>query len=248
MGQPGTRTVDLADLLLDVRDQLGLDEINAYLFGSRRYKTGSVRSDIDILLFLDGRITDSDAQAIWNMEPYLDIFYGNSGSAQSIVNESIITRSDRAALIGDLDAIPLYIGGGWQESSNEWRLHEVLAERNPLATNVNLFEISTALPGDRADILAVTALPEEYHAATAELGIILRSERSQIEIKDDTGSPWLVELVLVSNMGSVQAALETNDSLRRTKAAHVVLLGIAAGIPGKINLGDVILSRTDLLL
>lgn len=117
----------------------------------------------------------------------------------------------------------------------------MLAERNPLATNANLFELSTALPGDRADILAITALPEEYRAATAELGIILRSERSRTEIKDTTDSPWLVELVLVSSMGSVQAALETNDSLRRTKAAHVVLLGIAAGVPGEINLGDVIL-------
>jgi hypothetical protein len=47
-----SRTVDLADLLIDVRDLLKVEELDAYLFGSRRFKTGSIRSDIDILLFL----------------------------------------------------------------------------------------------------------------------------------------------------------------------------------------------------
>lgn len=66
---PWARKVDLADLLLEVRDRLGLHELDAYLFGSRRYKTGSIRSDIDILIFLDGRITESQAREIWELEP-----------------------------------------------------------------------------------------------------------------------------------------------------------------------------------
>lgn len=36
---PWARKVDLADLLLDVRDRLGLYELHAYLFGSRLHKT-----------------------------------------------------------------------------------------------------------------------------------------------------------------------------------------------------------------
>jgi nucleoside phosphorylase len=237
---PGSRTVDLADLLIEVRDLLGLEELDAYLFGSRRFKTGSIRSDIDILLFLKSRITEVQAREIWNLEPYLDIFLGNGGNAQSIVNESAIGASNRDALVAMLDAIPLYVAGTWQNSADEWRSQEILADRNPAATNANLYELSATLPGNRADILAVAALPEEYRAATEELGIILRGERSRTEITDTNGSPWLVELVLIGSMGSVKAALETNDSLRRTKAPHTVLLGIAAGVPGQIELGDVI--------
>jgi nucleoside phosphorylase/predicted nucleotidyltransferase len=240
-GPPGSRTVDLADLLVEVRDLLRLEGIDAYLFGSRRFKTGSIRSDIDILLFLERRITESQAREIWNLEPYLDIFLGSDGNAQSIVNESAIGASHRDALIVMLDAIPLYIAGIWQNSADEWRFQEVLADRNPAATNANLYQLSTALPGDRADLLAVAALPGEYRAATGELGIILRGERGRTAITDTTGSPWLVELVFVGSMGSVKAALETNDSLRRTKVPHTVLLGIAAGVPGQIELGDVIL-------
>lgn len=193
------------------------------------------------MIFLDGRITESQAREIWELEPYLDIFHGISGNAQSIVNESVIVTPDRHALIEALDAIPLYIAGVWQATADDWRIQEVLAERNPMATNANLYELSMELPGDRADILAIAALPEEYRAATAELGIVIRGDRSRIQISDNTGSPWMVELVLVGSMGSVQAALETNDSLRRTKAPHTVLLGIAAGVPGEIGLGDVIL-------
>jgi nucleoside phosphorylase len=240
-GTPWARKVDLAALLLDVRDLLGPHELDAYLFGSRRYKTGSIRSDIDILIFLNGRITESQAREIWELEPYLDIFHGISGNAQSIVNESVIAAPDRHALIEALDAIPLYIAGVWQATADDWRVQEVLAERNPMATNANLYELSAELPGARADILAIAALPEEYRAATAELGIVVREDRSRIQISDNAGGPWMVELVLVGGMGSIQAALETNDSLRRTKAPHTVLLGIAAGVPGEIGLGDVIL-------
>jgi len=89
--------------------------------------------------------------------------------------------------------------------------------------------------------LAIAALPEEYRAAAAALGIVIRGDRSRSEITDCQGSRWLVELVLVNSMGSVQAALQTQDSLRRNKAAHVVLLGIAAGMRGRVKLGDVVI-------
>lgn len=181
------------------------------------------------------------AQAIWSMEPYLNIFYGNNGSARSIVNESIIACSDRASLIDDLDAIPLYLKSEWQTQADEWRFQKVLADINPLTANMKLFESNAPPPGNQADILAIMALPEEYRATIAELGIIPQSERSRVEIRDDMSCDFVVELVLVSSMGSVQAALETYDSLRRTKATHAVLLGIAAGIPGEVSLGDVII-------
>jgi nucleoside phosphorylase len=45
-------------------------------------------------------------------------------------------------------------------------------------------------------------------------------------------------------MGSVGAALGTRGALLRTKAKHVVFLGICAGVPGKVELGDVVIPRT----
>lgn len=239
--QAATRTIDLADLLLQVCEQLGTDAIDAYLFGSRRHRRGEVASDIDILLFLDGTIMDHDAQAIWHMEPYLNIFYGTNGCVRSIANESTIACSDRASLIDDLAAIPLYLDGQWQDQSDDWRIQKVLAGVSPPLARTSLFSPSASPPGDLADVLAVMALPYEYRAAIAEFGIMPESERSRAEVRDTTGRTLIVELVLISSMGSVQAALEAYDSLRRTKASHVVLLGTAAGIPGELGLGDVIL-------
>jgi nucleoside phosphorylase len=240
-GHPATRQVDLSELLSEVSDLLGLEELDAYLFGSRRYKTGSIRSDIDILLFLDGQIAYAQAREIWNLEPYLDIFYGNDNSVRSIVNESVISRSSRTSLVRDLDALPLFIKGEWQTSADNWRVQDVLAKRNPSATAADLYELGTDPPANRADILVVTALPEEYREVAVALGVILRDGRSRVEIAEHDGSPWLIEVTLINSMGSVQAALETLDSLRRTKAPHVVLLGIAAGIPGQVQLGDVVI-------
>jgi len=110
-----------------------------------------------------------------------------------------------------------------------------------MAPAVGSSELGTEPPENRADILAVTALPEEYLAVAAALGITIREDRSRSWMTDWRGSRWHIELVLVNSMGSVQAALQTQDSLRRTKAAHVVLLGIAAGIRGRVELGDVVI-------
>jgi len=228
-------------LLVDVRDLLNVANLDAYLFGSRRHRTGSVRSDIDILIFLDPILTGTQAQEIWNLEPYLDIFYGRDGSVRSSVNESSITLPDRESLIRELNALPLFIDGNWQSDADEWRIQNVLADRSPSATKIELYELGTDPPANRADILAVAALAEEYRAAVGILGSVVRGDQTRCEIVDQHGSPWSIELALINSMGSVQAALQTQDSLRRTKASHVVLLGIAAGVPGRVKIGDVVI-------
>lgn len=132
-GQPQTRDVDLAELLLDVADVLEYTGLDAYLFGSRRFNIGSVRSDIDILIAGPTLITRAQAEQIWELEPYLDIFYGGSGEVRSLVNESAIVMSTWAALIAALDAVPLYEHGSWQNAADPFRLQRVLAERRPMA-------------------------------------------------------------------------------------------------------------------
>jgi hypothetical protein len=43
-GSPLIREIDLADVLVDVSDILEFPQLDVFLFGSRRFKTGSVRS------------------------------------------------------------------------------------------------------------------------------------------------------------------------------------------------------------
>src|SRR4051794_9613465 len=94
-----TRTVDLAESVAAVTTILGGISRDIFLFGSRRYKTGSVRSDIDLLVFTDERILRATAAQIMQIEPYLDIFHGDGGHVQSLVNESAIRRASRTELL-----------------------------------------------------------------------------------------------------------------------------------------------------
>lgn len=242
-GTPPTRTIDLCELLLDVGDVLDLDSFDAFLFGSRRHQTGSVRSDVDIALFTDIRITADQAQRIWEIEPYLDIFYGEDRVIRSVVNESRLARPSRAELLAVLDAVPLFLDGTWQTDADGHRLQVVLADRNPAATVVELYDLSATPPAARADILVVTALPTEFCAVVETLDPSAATDHgvARFDIEDRRGSMWRIELALADSMGSVAAALTTQDALRRTKAAHTVLLGIAAGVPGKVQLGDVVI-------
>src|SRR5688572_7355560 len=118
--QVGQRSIDLVELLADLRETL-LDADDIYLFGSRRFQTGSVRSDLDLLVATDARITRAQAEAIWELEPYVDIFYGANGSAHSIVNESVISAPDLPALVEMLDAVPLMLSGAWQQPADQYR-------------------------------------------------------------------------------------------------------------------------------
>lgn len=238
--QVGQRSIDLVELLADLREIL-LDVDDFYLFGSRRFQTGSVRSDLDLLIATEARVTRAQAEAIWELEPYVDIFYGANGSAQSIVNESVISAPNLPALLEMLDAVPLMLSGAWQQDADPYRTQRVLSDRNPVATMADLYELSTAPPAGRADILVVTALAEEFRAAVAATAATTDGDRARAVLVDRKGAEWLIELQLINAMGSVSASISTLDGLRRTKSPHAVLLGIAAGFPGRVELGDVVI-------
>jgi nucleoside phosphorylase/predicted nucleotidyltransferase len=236
---PPTRTVDLADLLGELAEILGEPDLDTFLFGSRAYRTGSVRSDIDVLVRLDRPVTRDEAKRIWDLERYLDVFVISGGVATSVVNDSRIALADEGALLASVDAVTVLAGGSWVASADEYRFQKVLARRSPLATMADLHELEELPPG-RADIVVMTALPEEFLAAVAALGCKRDGAIARAELGDRAGDRWLIEVVLINSMGSVEAALETAVGLRRTKAAHVVSLGIAAGIPDRVALGDIV--------
>src|SRR3954454_18678572 len=117
MTHPTTRIEDL-DLRAAVeRLTSGFRSLRSvHLFGSRRYATGSLRSDIDLLLRFD-----EDPPAAWDLAPtarrasvYLDPFIAVAGVATSAINASSIQAESFEALVNRLDAVQLWASdAGW---------------------------------------------------------------------------------------------------------------------------------------
>jgi nucleoside phosphorylase/predicted nucleotidyltransferase len=239
------REVDLQDALLTLADLISEPDLDVWLFGSRRFKAGSTRSDIDLLVKASKPINEKAAQEIWDSEPYLDVFEVLEGGARSLFNESRLVARSRRSLVRRLRAVRLLDGGSWRTSANQYRTQTVLAERNPAATLIPLYDLEDAVPAERADILVMTALPKEHDAVARELfGQPASSPNFSGNVNDKSGSTWRVRIRLVNEMGSVPMALATADAIRRTKATHVVLVGICAGIPGRTKLLDVVIPKT----
>jgi nucleoside phosphorylase/predicted nucleotidyltransferase len=231
-------------VLLEVSEILGVPDITVYIFGSRKDRTGSSRSDIDLLVPLEHRVDEFQARELWALEPYLDIFILDRGIATSLINESQIRADSDADLINLVGAQEVFVEGSWRDHSQLLRYHTVLAERSPAATCAPLYDLTDAIPAERADILVMTALTEEYHAIVDALGGFRMAPSSLVDVCDSGDSPWRVRIVNMAEMGSVGAALKTQDAIRRTKAEHVVLVGICAGIPGRAEMLDVVIPKS----
>lgn len=79
-----------------------------YLFGSRRYRTGSPRSDIDVLVELDTgvHIRPAELRAFSSGNcPALDLFLADGGKAVSCDNESFVRAATFPELVAKLEAI-----------------------------------------------------------------------------------------------------------------------------------------------
>lgn len=237
-----TRSVDLKLTLLQIAEELELERVSIYLFGSRRYKTGSIRSDIDLLFVSSRPLRAEEAQRIFDAEPYLDVFEVVGGEARSLINESRIRSESEALLLEKLDTIALFEEGDWQPTADEFAHQVVLGQRSPAATAIPLYDLYDAVPAERADLLVVTALTEEYQAVLQALGLSGSADASPTTRVEFEG--WLVTVRNLQEMGSVGAALGARDALLRTKAAYVVLVGICAGIPNEVDVGDVVMPRT----
>lgn len=237
------RTIDLQELSLDLGEIFDDPNITIYIFGSRKDRTGSIRSDVDILVEKVGRPTQSQMEEIWDREPYLDVFTIDNGVAASLVNESQLRADSNESLIEKLGAQCLMKDGNWR--GDAYRLQEVLAQRNPAASIVPLYDLEDAVPAERADLLVVTALTEEYDAVVRALGFAGPMDSSiTANIRDNETSPWKIRVVNLHEMGSVGAALKTAEAMRRSKPAHVVLIGICGGIPDRSKLLDVVVPES----
>lgn len=120
-------TWDLKDIINDI--SVKHPEIHeVYLFGSRAYKTGSYRSDIDLLAISEKMVKPAEVNA-WLHEKYppVDLFTSYDGRcASSVINGSSVEfRNDGKSinLMNQLDAILLWKkDSGYSDTYQDWHI------------------------------------------------------------------------------------------------------------------------------
>lgn len=154
---PTTDDIDLKTVISVLAGKFsGIDSI--YIFGSRRYKTESVRSDIDLLITTTERIKQSDLRD-HTLETCtaLDLFLLDDNKATSIANESFISDDTQLSLLAKLSAIKLYVrGSGF---TDEMDSYIVL----PLDRRVN--HKLSSLPNLPSDAYEIQALVKYFDTA-----------------------------------------------------------------------------------
>ena len=123
--------------------QFPIDAI--YLFGSRRFKTDSVRSDIDLFFETSKHIRPSLVRTFIDDHcQALDIFLLLNGKATSVANESYICGEDNVELLKQSNAVKLWSRerGLEEENSIHWK--------QMYASHISFFK--TALPNARTQI------------------------------------------------------------------------------------------------
>jgi hypothetical protein len=116
-----TISLDLADVAR--RLFLQFSQIQAmYLFGSRRFRTGSTRSDIDLLIEVTGNIKPSDLRdfATENF-PAIDPFILANAEARSCINDSYLNADTKEQLLADLKAVKFWTkSDGQLDADVDW--------------------------------------------------------------------------------------------------------------------------------
>lgn len=250
MNHLDTRTVDLSDAVKRLSDAFP-NLIEAHLFGSRLYQTGSARSDIDVLVKFAPPFPSIREIGQWiaETEPYIDIFVMHGEAATSAANGSQIVGKS-GSLLTQLGASCVWKQDSWL--NDQHRLHKVLDSWAPVAT--------MATPGTApfkpidipppCDILILSALPKEHEAVRQEL-----HEPRSWSPAGETAPTFEVSLMrtargrdqhvaaaIFPRMGMAPAALTTKRLIDFLAPSLVVLVGIAGGISREdINLGDIVI-------
>lgn len=95
---------------------------NLYLFGSRKWRTDSLRSDLDILVCHSKHIRPNDLRAFCLTHcPALDLFLVAGGKAISVANESYVEAETAEELISRLAAVHFWSRDtGFLEADITW--------------------------------------------------------------------------------------------------------------------------------
>ncbi|MDX8350027.1 hypothetical protein SLH49_18715 [Cognatiyoonia sp. IB215446] len=95
--------------------------VNAiHLFGSRRFGGGSLRSDIDLFVEVNGDVRPAELRALVAREcPALDIFVLSRGIARSVINETYVQGDANADVLVSRNAICLWsVSDGFTKESS----------------------------------------------------------------------------------------------------------------------------------
>lgn len=96
---------ELSELLVDQFQQV----TGLYLFGSRRYRTRSPRSDVDILVQTSDHIRPNSLRLFCDKHcPALDLFIVENGKATSSSNESSVKANSFDELVSSLGAVQFW--------------------------------------------------------------------------------------------------------------------------------------------
>lgn len=122
--------------------QPNIEEI--YLFGSRAYKTGSLRSDCDLLVRLtaEGNVRASDLRefAMQHCQA-LDFFIAVDGRAVSCMNDSYVYSASFEELTEKLDAVKL-----WTKANKFTDFHFDFEAKWVFSTSIDVVHVATVLP------------------------------------------------------------------------------------------------------
>jgi nucleoside phosphorylase/predicted nucleotidyltransferase len=233
------REVRLPKLLTRIQQlEPGIGDV--HIFGSRRHRSGSVRSDIDLLVRTAGDrpLTHEFAEAVWELETYLDVFHDTRGVARSLINESQIAAASSQDLVTAVDGILIWSNGKWV-GPTELESHDVLRSQNPAMTMAELYELRDPRRRDFVAVI-VTALSQEFIAVTASVDAeSIENLRAEATIVTSAGPRWLL-IESANKSGQAPIALTALRAGAMAKARLIVLCGITAGLAGATHLGDIV--------
>lgn len=144
---------DIFDLEAAIKYLAGMfNEIEAiYLFGSRRFGTGSTRSDVDIIVVPNAYIKPSTLREfVLQTNTALDIFILENARATSIANDSYISGGSNEEVLEALNAMLLYERG--------YGTSQELGKRKTLMLDTRVRHTLTALPNTSTEAIEVAAL------------------------------------------------------------------------------------------
>jgi hypothetical protein len=106
------------------------------MFGSRRYRTRSTRSDLDLLVFTNSYLTPEDLRDFALKEcPIIDFFIAEGPAARSCANGSTVKGFSRGDLISRLGAILIWDRSrGFANADVDWQFEVIKGYAPPMTT------------------------------------------------------------------------------------------------------------------
>jgi predicted nucleotidyltransferase len=174
---------------------------SVYLFGSRRFETGSSRSDIDILITTSNRIKPSLLRDFTlEHSTALDLFILENGRATSVANESYIEASNNDELVKSVNAVMLY--DRTTGTSSE------LEKRKQVEVDKRINHELTSLPNGTAEYFEISAL-KKYFKRANENGL---TAKPYIGSSTEEASEFIIEILkgLIPSAHSVKKRGQAN--------------------------------------